>query len=34
MPLRIDERVKLRETTRQALRLVIRPLSSRQAGSP
>lgn len=34
MPLRIDERVKLRPASRRALRLVLRPSNSRQAGNP
>lgn len=34
MPLRIDERVKLRATSRRALRLVLRSTGARAAGSP
>ncbi|MFH1747817.1 MAG: tRNA lysidine(34) synthetase TilS [Planctomycetota bacterium] len=34
MPLRIDERAKLSDDSRQALRLLLRPANSRQAGTP
>jgi tRNA(Ile)-lysidine synthase len=34
MPLRIDERVKLRPDTKRALRLVLSQIAPRQAGSP
>jgi tRNA(Ile)-lysidine synthase len=34
MPLRIDERAKLREESRRALRLVLRPASAHHTGSP